>query len=39
MLLIKVNAKAHLAEGEFFCISKTTHWTRGSVKALPMSRN
>ena len=22
-----------------FCISKTTRWTRGSVKALPMSRN
>lgn len=22
-----------------YCISKTTRWTRGSVKALPMSRN
>ena len=24
---------------EPYCISKTTRWTRGSVKALPMSRN
>ena len=24
---------------EIYCISKTTRWTRGSVKALPMSRN